>query len=891
MLSRPLRLLPQLSASLMARTMSLTRSLSRPMPIMTASKSPASPASTVALLTTPSPCALLSSRTMSATPCVLALTAQSLTNTALPLPRSANATSTIRRALPIDVVTTAMIAEGLVARVVSVVVVAQVAMTVTVVVVITVATVDMDVMTVALGVALAVETAAVIVLAVKTAVLVVMIVTPATLLMMQSTVTLDAVVLRLLPTTPSYHPPSTVSSKSLNRLACYPKFLLRALPHSHTAAIQVKAINVEAGKKLAAQCSAAHTFLVSAISVNLRRLNQTTVCPYSLFELLKFTEESCIDTLAVELTDLVKRYRVSMTPPSFNLLDASVISSIDYDTHIWNYHTLCAMSGTFINDKELWEVVTNYVSTARAAGTPVVVDDVWVSLRRILTNRLQRASALGDHGSVATIQSRSQFAAVTHAVAVPAPPPTVISQPDGSYHVLNAFTIPAYAHHDCVKIPGKSCFYCGVANHTLPVCPTLKSDIDRNTMQAQTQTSTIRRALPIDVVTTAMVAEGQVARVVSVAVVAQVVMIVTVVVVITVATVDMDVMTVATGVALVVETADVIVLAVTTTALVVMTVTPATLLMMQSTVTLDAVVLRLLPTTPSYHPPSTVSSKSLNRLACYQKFLLRALPHCSTYLHRRRALHYLRLLRLLRLCHWRQLPSNRPHCQPTTGLPLTPVISTSLKSRLTSAFLAARSDVDDIRPCTLRLNFGQHCSELQFNRFSVRQASDDDITVRFPARDVCEITTSFGDVLNAPNNAMGLYSFPSQPKVVPIDPHHGESLHISDLTRFRAMMASFETALRTFSTKYSGFSTFNDQLHMFAYSSVLRYAPITHRPSMVPKSPPPPPLTTDSVYLSVAHAMLGTPTTTRLTPNSQQLVLRAFGTAVSVILALMLLNT
>ncbi|RHY63546.1 hypothetical protein DYB38_013983, partial [Aphanomyces astaci] len=153
-------------------------------------------------------------------------------------------------------------------------------------------------------------------------------------------------------------------------LSEYDRNLRLAEIKAHTAAIQVKAINVEAGKKLAAQCSAAHTFLVSAISVNLRRLYQTTVCPYSLFELLKFTEESCIDTLAVELTDLVKRYRVSMTPPSFNLLDASAISSIDYDTHIWNYHTLCAMSDTFINDKELWEVVTNYVSTARAAGTP-----------------------------------------------------------------------------------------------------------------------------------------------------------------------------------------------------------------------------------------------------------------------------------------------------------------------------------------------------------------------------------------------------------------------------------------------------------------------------------------------------------------------------------------
>ncbi|KAF0704185.1 hypothetical protein AaE_015063, partial [Aphanomyces astaci] len=100
-----------------------------------------------------------------------------------------------------------------------------------------------------------------------------------------------------------------------------------------TAANQAKAINVEAGMKLAAQRSAAHT--LSAISVNLRRLFQTTVYPYSLFELLKVRFESnlmdnnptvianhlrtlsCMDTLAVELTDLVKRYRVSMTPPSF----------------------------------------------------------------------------------------------------------------------------------------------------------------------------------------------------------------------------------------------------------------------------------------------------------------------------------------------------------------------------------------------------------------------------------------------------------------------------------------------------------------------------------------------------------------------------------------------
>ncbi|KAF0710066.1 hypothetical protein AaE_012674 [Aphanomyces astaci] len=79
-----------------------------------------------------------------------------------------------------------------------------------------------------------------------------------------------------------------------------------------------------------------------------------------------------------------------------------------------------------------------------------------------------------------------------------------------------------------------------------------------------------RSALPIAVATTAMMVEGLVA----VAVVAQVV--------ITVITVDMD-------------TAVVIMLVVMTVALVVKTVTTAALLMMQSTVTLDAVVLSLLP--------------------------------------------------------------------------------------------------------------------------------------------------------------------------------------------------------------------------------------------------------------------------------------------------------
>ncbi|RHY67224.1 hypothetical protein DYB34_013942, partial [Aphanomyces astaci] len=275
---------------------------------------------------------------------------------------------------------------------------------------------------------------------------------------------------------------------------------------AHTTAIQREVISREATKKLANQRSAAHTFLVSAISTNLRRLYQATTCPFELFEhiktrfesnpmdnnptviasylrTLKFTDESCIDTLSVELIDLVKRYRVSMTPPSFNPLDPSAISSVDYHNHIWNYYTLCAMSDTFIGDKELWEVVTNSVATARAANQSVVVADVWASLRRIITNRQQRASALGDNGSAATLQTRTQLAAVTHAVAAPAPPPQAITQADGSVHVMNAFTIPSYAHRDCINHPGKSCFYCGVTNHTLPACPTLKSDYARNAMR------------------------------------------------------------------------------------------------------------------------------------------------------------------------------------------------------------------------------------------------------------------------------------------------------------------------------------------------------------------------------------------------------------------------
>ncbi|RLO04198.1 hypothetical protein DYB28_006941 [Aphanomyces astaci] len=197
---------------------------------------------------------------------------------------------------------------------------------------------------------------------------------------------------------------STLSSTSSIRLSLETDHDARlAEIKADTTAIQREVIAREATKKLANQRSAAHTFLISAISTNPRCLYQATTCPSELFEhiktryesnpmdinptiiasylrTLKFSDERCIDTLSVEQIDLVKRHRVSMTPPSLNSLDSSAISSVDYNNHIWNYYTLCAMSDTCIGDKELWEVVTNSVATARAANQSVVVADVWASL-------------------------------------------------------------------------------------------------------------------------------------------------------------------------------------------------------------------------------------------------------------------------------------------------------------------------------------------------------------------------------------------------------------------------------------------------------------------------------------------------------------------------------
>ncbi|RQM23294.1 hypothetical protein B5M09_000681 [Aphanomyces astaci] len=89
---------------------------------------------------------------------------------------------------------------------------------------------------------------------------------------------------------------------------------------AHTTAIQREVIAHEATKKLANQPSAAHTYVISAISTHLRRLYQATTCPYELFEHIKtrfefnpmennptvvasylrtheFTDDGCIGTL------------------------------------------------------------------------------------------------------------------------------------------------------------------------------------------------------------------------------------------------------------------------------------------------------------------------------------------------------------------------------------------------------------------------------------------------------------------------------------------------------------------------------------------------------------------------------------------------------------------
>ncbi|RLO08555.1 hypothetical protein DYB28_000151 [Aphanomyces astaci] len=221
--------------------------------------------------------------------------------------------------------------------------------------------------------------------------------------------------------------------------------------------------------------------------------NNPTVIANHLWN-LKFTDDSCIDTLAVELNDHVNRYRASMTLHTFNLLDASAISSIASDTYIWTY--------AFIADKDLWEVIKNSVSTPRAAGSPFVLDDVFSALRTVLDNRAKRASALGNLGAAVTAQPRTQYTSITHAVATPAPPAQcTILKSDYVRNIMRAGF-------------DRTCF----DKHGSASAKKRKRDVDASLRPIHRRRDD------------AMIAEGLVARVVSMAMVAQVVMTVTVLV-------------------------------------------------------------------------------------------------------------------------------------------------------------------------------------------------------------------------------------------------------------------------------------------------------------------------------------------------------------------------
>ncbi|RLO06934.1 hypothetical protein DYB28_008716, partial [Aphanomyces astaci] len=113
---------------------------------------------------------------------------------------------------------------------------------------------------------------------------------------------------------------NTLSSTLWTRLSETDRDARLAEIKAHTTAIQREVIAHEATKKLANQPSAAHTYVVSAISTHLRRLYQATTCPYELFEHIKtrfefnpmennptvvasylrtheFTDDGCIGTL------------------------------------------------------------------------------------------------------------------------------------------------------------------------------------------------------------------------------------------------------------------------------------------------------------------------------------------------------------------------------------------------------------------------------------------------------------------------------------------------------------------------------------------------------------------------------------------------------------------
>ncbi|KAF0708912.1 hypothetical protein AaE_013051 [Aphanomyces astaci] len=147
--------------------------------------------------------------------------------------------------------------------------------------------------------------------------------------------------------------------------------------------------------------------------------------------------------------------------------------------------------------------------------------------------------------------------------------------------------------------------------------------------------------------------------------------------------------------------------------------------------------------------------------------------------------------------------------------------------------MSATDTTIPMRSRALCLTFGIHCPQLKFNLLSVGHATDDGYAIAFPSRGLCTITTVLGDVIRASNNAMGLYSFHAIPNGRPavgktppsIEPHENRVL----LTQFRAL----EKRLAEFKTSRVSRKVM-DELHMYAYSGVYRYASHLATPAVVP---------------------------------------------------------
>jgi hypothetical protein len=180
--------------------------------------------------------------------------------------------------------------------------------------------------------------------------------------------------------------------------------------------------------------------------------------------------------------------------------------------------------------------------------------------------------------------------------------------------------------------------------------------------------------------------------------------------------------------------------------------------------------------------------------------------------------------------------------------------------------MSARDVTLPMRSRALRLSFGLHCPQLHFNLLSVSQATDDGYVITFPSGGLCTITTPLGDFISASNNAMGLYSFHTIPygrqtvgRSAPvIDPVDNKVL----LTQFRAL----EKRIADFA-KSRASRTVNDELHMYAYSGVYRYAHHLVTPAVSPRRTHPPQYGSEATYWSALNGILAHPSQYTIDPR------------------------